>query len=95
MGSSTCTYSGASQMAGRRPARMKADETAVYEFVTELRERRRVSDATFNNARAHLGEQGVVDLIAAAGYYDLVSMVLNVDRYPLPAGEKLPFAEPK
>jgi 4-carboxymuconolactone decarboxylase len=81
--------------AGRRPARMKADETVVYDFSAELRERRRVSDETFKAAVTLLGEQGVMDLIAVMGYYDLVSMVLNVDRYPLPEGAQLPFPEPR
>ncbi len=81
--------------AGRRPASMQADETIVYDFCTELRERRRVSDGTFEAAVDLLGEKGVVDLIANMAYYDLVSMVLNVDRYPLPPGAALPFAEPK
>jgi 4-carboxymuconolactone decarboxylase len=81
--------------AGRRPARMQADETIVYDFVTELRERRRVSDQTFAAAVGLLGERGVTDLIGLMGYYDLVSMVVNVDRYPLPNGTALPFAEPK
>ncbi|MEQ1760308.1 MAG: carboxymuconolactone decarboxylase family protein [Vicinamibacterales bacterium] len=81
--------------AGRRPAGMQADEIAVYNFVTELHDRRRVSDSTFRAARDLLGEKGVVDLIGVLGYYDLVSMVLNVDRYPLEAGTSLPFAEPR
>ena len=34
------------------------------------------------------GEKGVVDLIGVMGYYQLVSMLLNVDRYPLPQGAK-------
>ena len=81
--------------AGKRPARMQADEAIVYDFCSELRERRRVSDATYKSAASLLGERGVVDLIAVMGYYDLVSMTLNVDRYPLPDGAPLPFAEPK
>jgi 4-carboxymuconolactone decarboxylase len=80
--------------AGRRPAGMRDDEAAVYDFSHELRERRRVSDATFQRAVGLLGERGVVDLIGVMGYYDLVSMALNVDRYPLPAGAPLPFREP-
>lgn len=80
--------------AGRRPARMQPDETVIYDFCAELRERRRVSDPTFKTALNLLGERGVVDLIAAMGYYDLVSMVLNVDRYPLPAGAQSPLPEP-
>jgi len=80
--------------AGHRPTGMQADESVVYDFVTELRERRRVGDATFKAAVTLLGEQGVVDLMATMGYYDLVSMSLNVDRYPLPNGAAAPFGEP-
>lgn len=81
--------------AGRRPARMQPDETVIYDFSAELREHRRVSDATFKAAVNLLGEKGVMDLVAVMGYYDLVSMVLNVDRYPLPEGAQLPLPEPK
>ena len=81
--------------AGRRPAARQADEAIVYDFHSELRERRRVSDATYKAAVDLLGERGVVDLVALMGYYDLVSMVLDVDRYPLAPGTPLPFPEPK
>ncbi len=81
--------------AGRRPAEMQADESIVYDFCAELRERRRVSDKTFAAAVDLLGEKGVIDLIGNMAYYDLVSMVLNVDGYPLPDGEALPFPEPE
>jgi len=80
--------------AGRRPTMMQKDETVVYNFCSELRDRRRVSDATFKAAVDLLGEQGVVDLVAVMGYYDLVAMALNVDRYPLPEGTPAPFPEP-
>jgi 4-carboxymuconolactone decarboxylase len=49
---------------------------------------RQVSDATFEAAKKQLGERGVVDLVAVMGYYHLVSMTLNLDRYPLPEGAK-------
>jgi 4-carboxymuconolactone decarboxylase len=81
--------------AGRRPARMQPDETVVYDFCSELLERRRVSDTTFKAAVDLLDERGVVDLIGVMGYYDLVAMSLNVDRYPLPEGTMPPFAEPR
>jgi 4-carboxymuconolactone decarboxylase len=80
--------------AGRRPAGMQPDEAIVYEFASELRDRRRVSDETFRAAVTLLGEPGVLDLVAIMGYYDLVAMVLNVDRYPLPDGARPPFVEP-
>lgn len=73
---------------GKRPASMQPDEEAVYNFCTELLDTRQVSDKTFGAAKSKLGEQGVVDLIAVMGYYDIVSMALNVDRYPLPEGAK-------
>ena len=43
---------------------------------------------TVDAASVTVGERGVVDLIGVMGYYHLVSMALNVDRYPLPAGVK-------
>ena len=47
---------------------------------------KQVSDATVKAAKDRFGERGVVDLIGVSGYYQLVSMLLNVDRYPLPDG---------
>jgi 4-carboxymuconolactone decarboxylase len=77
--------------AERRPPSMQPDEEAVYNFVTELLRNKKVSDTTFNAARDKLGERGVVDLMGVVGYYGLVSIVLNVDRYPLPPGAQPEF----
>jgi 4-carboxymuconolactone decarboxylase len=74
--------------ARRRPAGMQPDEEAVYTFCDELLNTKRVSDAAFSAAVKAFGEKGVVDLIGVSGYYGLVSMILNVDRYPLPDGVK-------
>jgi 4-carboxymuconolactone decarboxylase len=71
---------------GKRPAAMQPDEEAVYNFCTELLHTRQVSDATFAAAKAKFGERGVVDMTGVIGYYNLVSALLNVDRYPLPEG---------
>jgi len=76
---------------GRRPAKMSGDEAIVHDFSRELHETQGVSDATYRAALARFGERGVVDLIAVNGFYVLVSMCLNVDRTPLPGGEKLPL----
>ena len=76
---------------GKRPANMQEDEAIVYDFCTELHVKKSVSDAMFATAVKKFGERGVVDLIGVSGYYTLVSMVLNVDRHPLPDGvEPLP-----
>ena len=45
-------------------------------------------------AAALAGRAGVADLVATMGYYDLVSMALNVIGYPLPMGV-LPWPEPE
>ena len=76
---------------GRRPSPMSNDERLVYEFCTELFHHRAIADETFRAVVERFGEQGVIDLIAASGYYSIVSMVLNVDRYPLPEGEAPPL----
>ena len=76
---------------GRRPAAMSDDERMVYDFCTELFRDKAVSDASFAAVTRRFGEQGVIDLIAASGYYSIVSMVLNVDRHPLPDGEQPPL----
>ena len=55
---------------------------------TELLNTKQVSDPVFKAVKDKFGERGVVDLVSVMGYYHFVSMILNVDRYPLPAGTK-------
>ena len=74
--------------AGKRPGSMDADETIIYNFATELLNTKQVSDPVFKAVKDKFGERGVVDLIGVMGYYQFVSMLLNVDRYPLGAGVK-------
>jgi len=69
-----------------RPKNLSKEETAIYDFATELHEKKRVSDATFDAVKKLFGEKGVIDLVGACGYYTLVSMILNVERHPLPDG---------
>ena len=73
---------------------MGKEEAAVYDFCHELLNTHQVSDATFKAVKDLFGEQGVVDLIAVNGYYVMVSMVLNVNRTPLPAGATPAFPGP-
>ena len=71
---------------GKKPASMQPDEEAVYNFTKELVDAKQVSDSTFHAAVDKFGERTVVDLIGVIGYYHFVSMMLNVDRYPMPEG---------
>ena len=77
---------------GERPEGMDADQRAVYDFATELHRGRSVSDSAYAAVMERFGEGGVVDLIAACGYYVAVAMTLNVSRVPLPEGVAPPLA---
>jgi len=74
---------------------MDPDEAIVFMFCEELLNTRRVTDATFQTAKERFGERGIVDLIGVMGYYQLVSMLLNVDRYPLPEGAQNELNSPR
>ena len=73
---------------GRRPAQMAIDEQALYELVDELHRNQSVSDATYANAIAAVGEQGLIDAVAIVGQYSMLAMVLNTARTPLPPGAR-------
>jgi 4-carboxymuconolactone decarboxylase len=79
--------------AGRKPDTMKDDEAVVWEFSTQLRRDHGVDDAIYAKALEKLGEQGIMDLVAVNGYYDVVSMTLNVARVVPPPGEQIPFKQ--
>ena len=75
----------------RRPATMSDDETAVYEYVSELLKTKQVSNATFARAKSRFGAAGVVDMTGIIGYYSLLAMQLNAAQYPpLPGAPTLP-----
>jgi 4-carboxymuconolactone decarboxylase len=76
---------------GRRPTGMAADEDALYELLTETLHNGSVCDATYARAVGVFGEQGVVELVAIAGYYSMLAMVLNVARTALPTGKRPPL----
>lgn len=73
---------------GKRPSGMSAEEEVVYNFSNELINTGQVSDEHFNAAVKMYGERKVVNLINIMGYYSLVALMLNTDRYPLPPGQK-------
>jgi 4-carboxymuconolactone decarboxylase len=79
--------------AGGKPDNMKDDEAIVWEFTTQLRRDHGVDDAIYGRAMEKFGEAGIMDLVAVNGYYDVVSMTLNVARVAAPAGEESPFKQ--
>jgi 4-carboxymuconolactone decarboxylase len=77
--------------AGKRPATMQPDEAVVYDVVTEILNKRQLSDDTFARAKQILGEQQVVDLVAVTGFYVMVSAVVIAGRIEIPNGGAPPM----
>ena len=76
-----------------RPRDMKPDEEVVYDVCMEMSNKHAISDELFYKAKAILGEQQLVDLIAVSGTYVTVAMLLSLAEEGVPAGKPLPFAE--
>ncbi|MCC7346016.1 MAG: carboxymuconolactone decarboxylase family protein [Variibacter sp.] len=77
--------------AGKRPAKMAADEALIYDFCRELLYDKDVSDAVYEAALTRFGERTVLDIVCTAGYFSFVSLILNTKRYPIPP-EATPLA---
>ena len=76
---------------GARPAAMEKDVQAVHDFASEFITTRQVRDATLQAVRQVLGgDRGVVDLVGTMGLYQIASMMVALDRTPLPEG-RTPF----
>jgi 4-carboxymuconolactone decarboxylase len=77
--------------ADKRPGNMAEDETAVYDFITELTTTQKVSDATYAQAKKVFNDQQIVDLTAVAGNYVMVAMMLAMAEETVPPGKEEPF----
>jgi 4-carboxymuconolactone decarboxylase len=76
---------------GRAPQSMPADDALVYGFCHELHQNKGIADATWTAAVARFGERGAVDLLAIAGYYTFLSMVMNGARTSVPPSAVAPL----
>ena len=81
---------GADIAAGRRPEKMKEDETILYNYATEMYRDKAVSDPTFAAAVKAFGEKGLIDLVATMGYYDTVAMTLITAKAVAPKEADVP-----
>jgi 4-carboxymuconolactone decarboxylase len=69
------------------------DERVVFALTDELLRTKRVSDATYGQALTLLGEELLIELVAAIGFYNLISVVLNAFEVPTPEGRPSPLPE--
>ena len=81
---------GADIAAGKRPEKMKEDETILYNYATEMYRDKAVSDATYAAAVKQFGEKGLIDLVATMGYYDTVAMTLITAKAIAPKEDDVP-----
>ncbi len=75
---------------GKRPENMKPEEAVTYDFTVEVCRNHFVSDATFQKARALLGEKSVVDLTSLIGSYISIGALLNVGEVKTAAAKESP-----
>lgn len=71
---------------GRRPCSLSFDQALIYDFFSQLLNMRDVTDETYRAAVERFGEKALIELIGTAGYYSMISLVLNANRTPAPAG---------
>ena len=76
-----------------RPPLSDPVDQAAHDFTAALLETGRVDPASYDAARAHLGDGGLVELVTLVGYYTLVSFTLNAFEVPLPVGEPYAFED--
>jgi 4-carboxymuconolactone decarboxylase len=81
---------GADIAAGKRPDKMKEDESALYNYAMEMYRDRSVSDPTYAAAVKQFGEKGLIDLVATMGYYDTVAMTLITAKAVTPKEDDVP-----
>ena len=72
----------------RAPDFTREDERLVYDITTELNTTRTLSEASFQRGMAMFGEQVMVELVSAVGFYVMVAMTLNAFAVSVPGGKE-------
>jgi 4-carboxymuconolactone decarboxylase len=76
----------------RKPLFVEEDEAIVYGLTNELLETRAVSDETYTNAVAILGEKNLMYLVNLIGCYLMVAATLVTFQIDVPEGATPPLA---
>jgi 4-carboxymuconolactone decarboxylase len=74
----------------RTPAFAREDERFVYDITVELNTTMTIGETTFRRGLELFGEQKLVELVSAIGFYAMVAMTLNAFDVPAP-GKKKPL----
>jgi 4-carboxymuconolactone decarboxylase len=73
----------------RTPDFSRDDERLVYDITTELNTTRTLSEASYQRGMAMFGEQVMVELVSAVGFYVMVAMTLNAFAVVVPGGKEV------
>ncbi|MEM6500100.1 MAG: hypothetical protein AAF709_25760, partial [Pseudomonadota bacterium] len=68
---------------------LTADEALIIGFGRELLEKRKVSDTTFDAVRERYSEQGLMELTAVMGVYQMNATILRARAPPAPSDARL------
>jgi 4-carboxymuconolactone decarboxylase len=70
---------------GQTPPGLTATQSDAYSLVTDLLRNRAVSDEIWAAAVTRFGEEGVIEMVSAVGYYSTLAMIMNAARTPVSA----------
>jgi len=70
----------------------REDERLIFALVRELQATKRIGDATYARARELLGEDILIELVAAIGFYNFIAVVLNAFEVPIPGDQPPPLS---
>lgn len=73
--------------AHRTPEFVREDERLVYDITMELNISRSLSEANYQRGMAILGENALVELVSAIGFYMMVAITLNAFVVSVPTGK--------
>lgn len=72
----------------RTPDFTREDERLVYDLTMELNQTQTLSEANCRRGIAMLGEQAMVELVGAVGYYTMLALTLNAFNVPCRDGKQ-------
>ncbi|HEY7317951.1 MAG TPA: carboxymuconolactone decarboxylase family protein [Candidatus Binatia bacterium] len=72
----------------RTPEFSREDERLVYDITMELNDTRSLSEESYKRGVAILGEQAMVELVSAIGFYVMVALTLNAFAVTVPDGKE-------
>lgn len=70
----------------RRPEFADHDLEAVYDYLTELLENRRVSDRAHQRLQGIIGDESMIELVLVLGFYSMLGLVCDAFEPDFPPG---------